>query len=73
MPASLEGTLEKRYGPTWRTPAYLDKGADTGERQGGRAGPGQSLRLAASPRRPHLLAYGRAWGAHAWAGLGEAA
>lgn len=34
VPANLEGTLEKRYGPTWRTPAYLDKGADTGERVG---------------------------------------
>ncbi|KAL4449435.1 hypothetical protein ABPG77_007079 [Micractinium sp. CCAP 211/92] len=31
VPANLEGTLAKRYGPTWRTPAYLDKGADTVE------------------------------------------
>lgn len=34
VPASLKGTLEKRYGPTWRTPAYLDKGADTGKLPG---------------------------------------
>ncbi|KAL4427794.1 hypothetical protein ABPG75_001883 [Micractinium tetrahymenae] len=31
VPADLEGTLEKRYGPTWRTPVYMEKGADTVE------------------------------------------
>ncbi len=31
MPADVEGTLEVRYGPTWRVPQYMDKGADTVE------------------------------------------
>jgi hypothetical protein len=30
VPADLEGTLAMRYGPNWRTPAYMSKGADTG-------------------------------------------
>ncbi|PSC75064.1 hypothetical protein C2E20_1924 [Micractinium conductrix] len=30
-PANKEGTLAVRYGPTWRTPAYMEKGADTVE------------------------------------------
>ena len=31
VPADLEGTLAMRYGPDWRTPAYMSKGADTGD------------------------------------------
>ncbi|GAB4821073.1 hypothetical protein N2152v2_008119 [Parachlorella kessleri] len=31
VPADVEGTLRARYGPTWRTPRYMDKGSDTVE------------------------------------------
>jgi hypothetical protein len=31
VPHDIEGTLVRRYGPGWRTPKYLDKGADTVE------------------------------------------
>eukprot|EP00887_Chlorella_sp_A99_P005119 scaffold25.g5119.t1 len=31
VPADVEGTLERRYGKGWRTPAYMDKGADAVE------------------------------------------
>lgn len=34
VPAEVEGTLARRYGPNWRTPAYAEKGADTGEGRG---------------------------------------
>ena len=30
VPARVEALLEFRYGPTWRTPRYMDKGSDTG-------------------------------------------
>lgn len=30
VPRDVERTLEARYGRDWRTPRYLDKGADTG-------------------------------------------
>lgn len=33
VPRDVEGTLERRYGPNWRTPSYADKGADTGGAQ----------------------------------------
>ena len=31
VPHNVEGVLAFRYGPTWRTPLYMDKGVDTGE------------------------------------------
>jgi len=31
VPRDLNGTLQLRYGPTWRVPRYMDKGADTVE------------------------------------------
>jgi hypothetical protein len=31
VPRDLNGTLHARYGPTWRVPRYMDKGADTVE------------------------------------------
>lgn len=31
VPNNLEGALLSRYGPTWRVPRYMDKGADTVE------------------------------------------
>lgn len=31
VPGNVPGALECRYGPTWRVPRYMDKGADTVE------------------------------------------
>jgi hypothetical protein len=33
VPGNVPGALECRYGPTWRVPRYMDKGADTGATQ----------------------------------------